>query len=449
MHNKGFTIIELVIVLGLCAIIAATLMPIAFRIYINVPYLRQREVAVQNVRRILLSNISRAEQKKVLTEGDPVLLSVTGASSQSLSASTSKYSFSTDVTDWYRSMGSNTCNVDSNNKNSYGIISSYIFPSVFEIADIDILNGYVYIVGKSNDLVDADLYILNVINPKQPLLVSKKRFSPGGLGFTAVHATENYLYVSNRQTRIPFVVIDTKNKNSPHLAYQYIISTSTNLTGYGFGNTLHYYDKRLYLGLTKSTSSELYVFSIDASLYPISSPVLLGEYETNTQINSLIAKGSTLFVSTPEQKQVRILDVVDPQNIFEKSFITASGYAVQDARTLFLTGSTLFVGRTVGGFDNTNNHELFAYNVLDEAAPKLLFSKNIGSSVNRIIVDHGQAFIFIGAPNMHLGIYNVSSTSTIETKIFVVSDSVGAVDCEDDVVAVVSAHGRRIDFISH
>lgn len=446
MNKRGFTIFELILAMAIVALISSALNPLIFNIYIRIPYFYTKENTMYRVQEDMLEDISRVEQGFIPLYST---LSPDGSFSEALSddisfknsAGTSSYVFSVDIADWHHTAGASTCNINPYDATRYRIASIYPLPSTFVPAGIDILNGYAYVAGKSTDTqkTGPDFYVFDLSSTTSPVLLANARLSGGGSGFTSMHALPDLIILSERQTRYPLIIIDTSNKSSPKISYQYEISTSNNLTGYGFGNTISYYDHRIFLGLTKSTSSEIYVFSFDPNTS--AEPSLIGSYETDTQINAFAEKNSTLFVATPGEKQVRLLDISDPSRIIEKSYISPSGYAVQDGASLFIIGNTLYVGRTVGGFDNPNNHEFLEYDISDEYHPNLSYSQNIGSSLTGIVADHGKSFFYIGASSTRIGIYDLASSSPYEISQFKTADSTGYVDCEDDTIVFVSNRG--------
>jgi hypothetical protein len=93
----------------------------------------------------------------------------------------------------------------------------------------------------------------------------------------------------------------------------------------------------------------------------------------------------------------------------------------------------LFFGRTVGGVNSVNSHELFHFDISNILSPILLWSKDMAASVNALVFNKDKIFLAVGNSK---NLFSIMDTiNNTETK-FNFSSEITSLDCEDDFVIV-------------
>lgn len=276
--------------------------------------------------------------------------------------------------------------------------------------DIDIKNNFIFISADSASTTKEDLFIFKENENNSIDLVSKINTGPG---LKALKVFGKQIYTANTSVNSQFQIINIDDIYNPK------ILSNLNLTNSSAnGESLEYYRGKTYLGTQKSASSGE-VFVIDVS--DPKTPFVLNSFELNTQVSDILIFYDYLFVASPTQKQLRVFDISDFMNITEVGYFSSAGWQAQDGRSLFVFGDELYFGKTVGGFNNPNNYELFEFNLNRIPDFNAIFSSttlsvDTASSVNWFTGNGKNIFVGLGEPLK---------------KIFLVSDTDLTVSLED------------------
>lgn len=154
------------------------------------------------------------------------------------------------------------------------------------------------------------------------------------------------------------------------------IATTTGMTGQAVAIDA---DRNLLaVGMSKNTGPELYILDIASR----TAPIVRDTFEANTQINDLIFRDGWLYVATPGQPQVHRMNISAAGTVSAYQSVTFSGDQVQDASRLVFTGDSLWVLRTVGGFNVVANPELVHLKINDPADFSIVSQQDVGASLN-------------------------------------------------------------------
>lgn len=186
-------------------------------------------------------------------------------------------------------------------------------------------SGYVFVTADSNVQSDPDLYIL-----KNGAVESSLSTGPG---LRDIAVTKGYVFVANTSTISQVQKINISNLVHPFLVASYAFAST--------GNAIRFDQDKVYVGAEKAYTPELVV--VDKNLTPLSS------YETNSQINDIYVTNK-VYVAASDINQLHVVG---------ESTFSPSGWETQQGKVLAASGTDMYFGRTVGGFNNKNNHELF------------------------------------------------------------------------------------------
>ncbi len=329
-------------------------------------------------------------------------------------------------------VGEETCNVYFSHTGQEPRITAQVaLPA--EATDIDVSDGYAYVTVDDSIATTPDLYVIDIGDPANPTIVGAVNTGPGA---AAVHVVGDYAYVANISTVSQLQIIDVSNKSQPTLRTNYKVP---NVLGESIaGQSIYVHAGRVYLGLIKVDGPEFHIISVD----DISVPVVLGSFETGTKINAILVHHDVAYLTTPNQEQLRILDVSNPGFPQQIQSFSASGYQSQDGRSIELLENQIFLGRTVGGFNSTTNHELF--NLLRGSTFVTRSSVDIAHSARALFLRTPYLFVGTNDPNKEFQVWKIASNGVMTPFASIsLTASVNALDCEGEqlFVALENAEG--------
>jgi hypothetical protein len=277
------------------------------------------------------------------------------------------------------------------------------FPSSAGATGVKILNGKAYVTSDPSSAGTDDFYIFDVSDaaPGKGSLTGLGHFSTS-YGLTDVQVVNNYAYVTANSTAFQLLVIDVSDPNNLDITK---IKAKKDMTPAGdtaVGNTIAYANKKLYVGLTKSSGAELHIFDVTNPL----SPTELGSgYEVNGAINDIVIKNNIAYLATAGPNEVIALNVSDPANptlVGNYASATLTGQSLA-----FVSPSTLYFGR-IGG---TGNPKLLAFDTNNLAAPSWSMNMIKQSGVFSLILRGKLLFITTSDPNDGLQIWDITNAS--------------------------------------
>lgn len=329
------------------------------------------------------------------------------------------------VTDYKHGVGADTCNLYLNGleANPHEVFNLAL-PNNGNITDIDVSGEFVYVSVDDSVSANPDLYILKINFDHSLLQVASLNTGPG---ISAITIARNNLFVANTSTTAQLQVINISNPIAPSLLKSYKLPniSGTNATG----NSIYYLDNKIYLGTAKTTGPEFNIIDVQNS----SSPQLLGSFETDTQINNIIVDKNFAYLTTPNQQQLRVINVSNIASPNLVSSFSDSGYQVQDGKALDVLNKNVYFGRTVGGFNNPANHEL--YNLEKQSNNNLskLSSKDLAASARAILYRSGFLFVGTNDPAKEWQEWEIDQNQNLNlVHSLDLSSNVVAFDCQDD-----------------
>lgn len=311
-------------------------------------------------------------------------------------------------------------------------------PNNANLTDLDAQGNILVVSTDDASAASPDLFIVDITDPGQPQLLSSIDTGPG---IAAIQLVGQMVFAANTSTVGQLQVIDLANKQSPQLMAQVQLASS-GADGMR-GKSLYVISNTVYVAMEKNLASELYVVDIAN----VAAPQIRGSFETSTQINAIIVDQSLAYIATPTQKQLRVLDVGNPGNIVELKSFSATGYQVQDGRSLDVIAGKIIFGRTVGGFNNPSNHELF--HLEDNSSITKLFSVDLAASARSIFWRDG--FVFVGTNDVFKEWQVWITTNTgafVPWSSLDLSGNAVSADCADQHFYVALEHGGLVSIIS-
>ncbi len=325
-----------------------------------------------------------------------------------------QYKFS----EYDKEMGRNNCF----DKIDYDISKFNIYNQGIELGssnistDIEVRNGFIYLTADSASASLSDFFIIDFRILDSPRIISSINTGPG---ISSLEIAGHYAYLANLSTLSQLQIIDISNRNNPVLISSLKLPLPEASSTAPNAKSIFYYKNKIYLGTEKWEGNEFSIIDVSNPYFP----VYIGGFETNTLINDIYIKNNTAYLATSDIKQMRILDISDTDNIRELGSFSPSGSLVQEGKVLSFFENRYIdkdnnskytefsLGRTVGGFNNISNHEIFLFPKERETIP--INSKDIPGGVYGIVIRPPNIYISTKSPNKELQIFDESLQNKI------------------------------------
>ncbi|MDQ3075642.1 MAG: hypothetical protein M3Q34_00750 [bacterium] len=346
--------------------------------------------------------------------------------------------------------------------------------SGFPITSIQSFNKKMYVtVDNDNGNNPGTFFVLDITNPaiKPPVLGEFDNNLDVGRGLNAVAVDgSNYAYVASAngsnfttctedESCSQLQVIDVSSPSSMSLVATYKIPGVTGQSGQSVGQSIAYKNGIVYLGLAKATGPEFHIIDVGGANTPSASPtnpIKIGSYEMNSAVNSIQIKGNYAYVASPDNQELKILNISNPTNPTLVGGFDAPGGGANNGngKSIYLVGDKLYFGRTL-----LNGSEFYILNNTNQATNlPVLGSANIqnggsNSSVNGLIIRNHLAFLITNAEFQILRIDNPSNITQYAAPLVLPPGTGGglqgtATDCEGNYVYVGSQSSNDKGYIS-
>ncbi len=220
--------------------------------------------------------------------------------------------------------------------------------------DLKVRNGIAYLTADGSTASSPDFYIINIHDPASPIIISSLNT---GSGLASLEVAGHDVYAANLSTTNQLQVIDIKNRSLPTLVAKLKLPLPYASSTAPLASTIFYNKGLVYLGTQKWEGNEFSVIDISTP----TSPRYLGGFKTNTLVNDIYARKGLVYIATSDIGQMRVLDAHDPSAIFEIGIFSPSGWATQQGKIISYFENKVSLGRTTGGFNVLNNHEIFLF----------------------------------------------------------------------------------------
>ncbi len=299
--------------------------------------------------------------------------------------------------------------------------------------DIEVRNGVVYLAADANSSLPHDIYIVDARTPTSSTLISSLNTGPG---LSALEVAGPYVFVAQMSTVFQLQIIDIADRTHPALLASFRLPTPTPSTTPPFATAIFYKDGLIYLGTEKWVGPEFFVIDVSN----ISSPAFVGSFETNTLINDIYVRDHIAYLADSNNLQLRMLDVSVPSAPVLIDSFSPSGWQTQEGKTLEYFEGALTLGRTVGGFNVSGNHEAFIFPTSTDISQRL--SRDIPGGVYGSILRPPYVFLLTHAPSAQFQVWD----STFATKLFETSLGVDSVKMACDYSTFYFATGDHRGF---
>ena len=334
------------------------------------------------------------------------------------------------LVDWRHASGSINCDWLDNAKGdllliNFGTLNADVGNL---ITDVAALGDFIYVSADSSTSSLPDLYVIDVHDIQNPSIVGHLNTGPG---IASIAVSGHYVFAANAGS-YQMQIIDITDPINPILISQAKLSGAIVSGSGGFGKSVHFFDNKMYIGLIKNAGPEFFVIDVSNSQLPIT----IGSYEIGSTVNDIDVQGNFAIVVTPGQMSVLLLDVSNPAMILETSRTSFVGWQTQGAQSVEMLGSSITVGRTLGGFYSPYS-ELMLLNRNDISSA--VNNLKINASVENILGFNNYLYITASDANTAFQILrNDALGSPVVVETFTLSSRGVALTCNSKAMYAVT-----------
>lgn len=346
--------------------------------------------------------------------------------------------------------------------------------SGFPISSIQTWNGIMYAtVASGNTNTSNNFFRLNISLPELPTLIppglDNNPAVTSGLNAVAVDG-DNYAYVASAYSANFNTCVNTDGNNKScgqlqvidldtfSVVYTYKIPNVSGSAGQAIGVSILYKNGIVYLGLAKATGPEFNIIDVGGGNFSGSPthPILIGSYEIGNEVNEMYIKDNYIYIASPNDQELKILDISNPNNPILVGGFNAPGGGANNGngKSLHKVGNNIYFGRTL--LSGNEFYILDASNVnidLPILGTKNIQNGNANASVNKIFT---RDYLSMLLTNKEFQIFRTDNPANIISYtspiILPPGASVGmkaeALDCEGNYIFIGSAGPDNIGFMS-
>lgn len=271
----------------------------------------------------------------------------------------------------------------------------------------------IFLTSNSSSTTDPDFYVISIEDRRAPKIVSSMNTGPG---LSSIAVAGYVAYVSNTSINSQAQAIDISNPLNPILKWSFKVPGSQG-TSTSLGRVIATDGKRVFLGTAKNASQELY------SLDPMTGQ-LLSSFEISGGVNGLYLNGSTLYVASPVDPELMVLDVSERESmrlIGQYDAVGGSG----NGKSIERATDSLLLGRTLGG------NELISLDIASSSNIRKNSDAKIGSTVDSMIAAKNVLYTLTAHAQKELQIWKTTDGKlSVEQTIDLPSRGVG-IGCSD------------------
>ncbi len=362
----------------------------------------------------------------------------------------------------FESAGTSICSVDFFSSN---IVGSYAFmhhnpapviispqitsmplpisPSI-PLTDLEVRNGIAYISSDSSTASDPDIFIVDIHNPAGAFIRSSLNTGPG-ISSIALAGREIFGAAVSTAFQLHTIRIGTPDtiilENKYKLPLPYATATAP------LSSSIFYSKGYVFLGTEKWDGDE---FSIIDVANP-SAPFRFGGIETSSKINNIFVRNNIAYLASSDEKQLRLVDIGDLSSPIIINSFNPSGWQRQEGKIISFFEDSLSLGRTSGGFNIPQDHELFTWasssSLTSGQNDVGLNSLDQSGGVYGLVMDRSLLFVATRQSGKELQVFdhNLSSTTA---QTFNLSVQPQSMTCDGSDLYILSHNSPMINKIS-
>jgi hypothetical protein len=300
------------------------------------------------------------------------------------------------------------------------------------LTDIEVRNGIAYISADSARQADPDILIFDINDPNNVRQLSSLNTGPGIADIVLV-GRRIYAAVPSTTGQLQTIFINSLNslvlENHYRLDLPYATATPA------LGSSIAYEDNKIFLGTEKWDGDEFNIIDIsDPAL-----PRKIGGLEIDSKVNDILINEKTAYIASANHNQLEIVGLQDSARPTLDRIFSPLGWQRQDGKMIFFFEQNLDFGRTSGGFDLPNEHELFSWASTSTTTLQNYISTNIPGGIYGIVRD--RSYTYLATRQLDKEFQIIGSTSSISFSLPIAPQTM---TCDGDSIYILA---NRAPFI--
>ncbi len=342
-----------------------------------------------------------------------------------------------EIVDWKNAVGAPQCDWLDHPTKDLSLSSSNLNADEGNpLTNISVQGDFAYVSANGTTTSLSDLYVLNISDIQHPKIIGQLNTGPGIASLVAV---DNYVFIANAGS-YQFQIVDVTDPTKPTLVSQAKLPGVTVSGGAGFGQSIAYFDHKIYLGLVKASGPEFQIVDVANPR----APVALGSYEIGSTVNSIAVEAGRALIGTPSAQSLILFDVSRPADIKILDQTTLTGWQTQGVQSVALLGSQVYVGRALGGFYSPKPEFL---DLDRDALSSVNSTLPIDASVDDIFVYGDYIYLATSNPEKAFEVVRRAVGTAGETQsinmTLALSDRAVAISCNAKALYVVTQNAQN------
>jgi hypothetical protein len=253
------------------------------------------------------------------------------------------------------------------------------------LTHIEVRNNIAYVSANSAKQADPDILIFDINDSDNVRQLSSLNTGPG---ISDIVLVGKRIYAAVPSTVGQLQVIRLDSLANPVLENHFRLDLPYATATPALGSAIAYKDNKIFLGTEKWDGDEFNI--IDVSDFVLSRKI--GGLEIDSKINNILINEKTAYIASANHNQLSIVDFQDSARPTLDTAFSPAGWQRQDGKSISFFEKNLDFGRTSGGFDLPNDHELFSWASTSNNFQNYI-SNNIPGGIYGIIRD--RSFIYL------------------------------------------------------
>ncbi len=222
------------------------------------------------------------------------------------------------------------------------------------LTDLQVRNGKAYVSTDSTKQSDPDILIVDIHDSAHANLTASLNTGPGISAITLV-GNRIFAAVTSRTAQLQVIHMPTMDSVIIESSYKLPLPYATATPA--LGSAIFYDKNRIYLGTEKWDGEEFNIIDVSNP----AQPEKIGGIETGSKVGAIFVREGIAYSAASDEKQFRAIDVRNSTSPVLLDSFSPSGWERQEGKSLSFFEDGLEFGRTSGGFNIKQDHELFAW----------------------------------------------------------------------------------------
>ncbi len=309
-------------------------------------------------------------------------------------------------------------------------------PATIPLTHLEVRGNIAYVSTDSNVTSDPDLYIIKLpftegssgadslivgnsmtgsstvsnstVNGSS--ILSSINTGPGIVDFSIVG---KYIYAVAPSTAAELHIIRQDLDHALSLVKKYQLSLPYATATPALGSSIAFSNNYIYLGTEKWAGEEFNVIDVTNPI----SPVRRSGMEMNTRVGDIFVNGGKAYISSPDQQQLKIMDISDPTHPVTSNGFSPSGWQRQEGTVSSIFEGRLDFGRTSGGYNVTTDYEAFTFATSSPFNPYAYKSVDMPGGIYGILSDRSYDYMITRQAGKEFQIFGHSSNASLSLRL--------------------------------